>query len=118
EWSVCCEMPVNAESLAYVILSSVLRRCDSVGSLLQYVYGVASAKGSHHGVADGPWSCLARRMVLTTGQYVILHYEAWKSGGRARPDRSAPGADPPRRRCWRGILGRLKFREAITPRTR
>ena len=54
--------------------------------LLQYVYGVASAKGSHHGVTNEAWSRLARRMVFITGQYMIQHYGAWKS---------APGTPPP-----------------------
>ena len=61
--------------------------------LLQYVYGVASAKGSHHGVTSEAWSRLARRMLFTTGQYVIQHYATWKQNGRttaAPPKRPSP----------------------------
>ena len=49
--------------------------------LLQYVYSIASAKGSHHGTTDEAWTCLARRMVWTAGEYLLTRYEAWKSGG-------------------------------------
>ncbi len=57
--------------------------------LLHYVYGVASAKGSHHGVTNEAWSRLARRMVFITGQYVIQHYAAWKA---AAPEPAIPAA--------------------------
>ncbi len=53
--------------------------------LLQYVYSVASAKGSHHGVTDEAWTRLARRMVWTAGQYLLTRYEVWKSGGMTQP---------------------------------
>ena len=53
--------------------------------LLQYVYGVASAKGSHHGVTDEAWTRLARRMVWTAAQYLLTRYEVWKSGGMREP---------------------------------
>ena len=49
--------------------------------LLQYVYRVASAKGSHHGVTDEAWTRLARRMVWTAAQYLLTRYALWKSGG-------------------------------------
>ncbi|GAG12161.1 unnamed protein product, partial [marine sediment metagenome] len=75
--------------------------------LLQYVYGVASAKGSHHGVTDEAWSRLARRMVFTTAQYVLQRYAAWKHNGptRAPPASASPDAsrNDPRSR-W---LGRI-----------
>ncbi len=61
--------------------------------LLHFVYSIASAKGSHAGVTDAAWSRLARRMVFTTGQYLIQHYETWKSAGAgtfaADPDAQA-----------------------------
>ncbi len=53
--------------------------------LLQYVYSVASAKGSHHGVTDEAWTRLARRMVWTAGQYLLTRYEVWKSSGMTEP---------------------------------
>ena len=49
--------------------------------LLQYVYSIASAKGSHHGATDEAWTRLARRMVWTTSEFLLTRYEAWKSGG-------------------------------------
>jgi len=61
--------------------------------LLQFVYSVASAKGSHAGVTDAAWSRLARRMVFTTGQYLIQHYETWKTGG-ARESPADPDSQP------------------------
>ncbi len=66
--------------------------------LLQYVYSVASAKGSHHGVTDETWCRLARRMVFTAGQYLLQRYSAWEHNGR--PVAAAPGkrSGPPRRR--------------------
>ncbi len=78
--------------------------------LLQYVYGVASAKGSHHGVTNEAWSRLARRMVFTTGQYVIQHYEAWKSAPRALL--RSPDAQPPvsHKSRWRRCLSALTRR--------
>ena len=60
--------------------------------LLQYIYSVASAKGSHPGVTTEAWSRLARRMVHVAAQYFLARYEAWKSNGRrtTRPAASAP----------------------------
>ena len=58
--------------------------------LLQYVYGVASAKGCHPGVVSEVWSRLARRMVFITAQYMIQHYAAWKSTPPGTP--AAPRA--------------------------
>ena len=49
--------------------------------LLQYVYSIASAKGSHHGATDEAWTRLARRMVWTAGEHLLTRFEAWKSGG-------------------------------------
>ena len=71
--------------------------------MLQYVYSVASAKGSHHGVTDEAWTRLARRMVWVAGQYLLAHYEAWKSGHRKHP---AVGRLD-RRRFGRSIIKRL-----------
>lgn len=51
--------------------------------LLHFVYGIASAKGSHHGVTDEAWAELARRIVFVTGRYLILRYGEWKDGRRA-----------------------------------
>ncbi len=75
--------------------------------LLQSVYGVASAKGSHHGVTDEAWSRLARRMVYTTGQYVIHRYETWKRNGCAHGGNSAAVAGSSRRSSrgsWWGMI--------------
>lgn len=57
--------------------------------LLHFVYGLASAKGSHHGVTDEAWSRLARRMVFAAGQYVIEHYAVWKSAAPAERTQAA-----------------------------
>ena len=72
--------------------------------LLQYIYSVASAKGSHHGVADEPWSRLARRVVFATAQYLLQRYAAWKHQGRPVPTSPGRRSSPARRR-WlpRGI---------------
>jgi hypothetical protein len=64
--------------------------------LLQYVYGVASAKGSHHGVTDETSCRLARRMVFTAGQYLLQRYSAWSHNGRAVAAAPAKQAAPPR----------------------
>ena len=81
--------------------------------LLQYVYGVASAKGSHHGVTNEAWSRLARRMIFTTGQYLIQHYEAWKSAApralQRSPDAQQPASDKSGwRRCLSALTRRLR----------
>ncbi len=83
--------------------------------LLQYVYGVASAKGSHHGVTNEAWSRLARRMVFTTGQYMIEHYAAWKDGERPRPPAGPPVPCASRRGSWRGWLARVVLRVRQAP---
>ncbi|MCH7908651.1 MAG: hypothetical protein IIB38_03435 [Candidatus Hydrogenedentes bacterium] len=54
--------------------------------VLQYVYSVASAKGSHHGVTDKAWTGLIRGMVCTTAAYLLARYEAWKSVGMTDPN--------------------------------
>lgn len=78
--------------------------------LLQYVYSVASAKGSHHGVTDEAWTRLARRIVFAAGQYLVQRYTAWKHTGR--PVAPPPGNEPPPSRCgWlrraiRSLTGR------------
>ena len=68
--------PVVARQKPLEILSAVSDR-----DLLQYVYSIASAKGSHHGVTDETWTRLARRMVWIVAQYLLNRFEAWKSGG-------------------------------------
>jgi hypothetical protein len=81
--------------------------------LLLHVYGIASAKGAHHGVADAAWSRLARRIIWTTAQYLLRRYETWK---RTAPERrarrvcgaTAPPPAPPMAgfwRRWRAWLG-------------
>lgn len=47
--------------------------------LLAHVYGIASAKGSHLGVADEAWCRLARRIVHTTADYLLHRYAAWQT---------------------------------------
>ena|GEM_PF-2244375 len=81
--------------------------------LLQYVYGVSSAKGSHHGVTDEAWSRLARRMVWTAGQYVIHRYAAWKRAGRRRraagvSPRGGPAQSASGWRWWSVLAGYLR----------
>ena len=68
---------------------------------------MASAKGSHHGVTNEAWSRLARRMVFTTGQYVIDHYGTWKDGERLRPPTGPPVPSASRNGSWRGWLPRV-----------
>jgi len=71
--------------------------------LLQYVYSVASAKGSHHGVTDEAWARLARRMVFTTGQYVMQRYAGWRHNGRPTAPPERQPASPRRRWLPRAI---------------
>jgi hypothetical protein len=76
--------------------------------LLQFVYSVASAKGSHAGVTDASWSRLARRMVFTTAQYLIQHYETWKAGGaRESPADRDPRSCVTAKSRWRRWLSRV-----------
>jgi hypothetical protein len=70
--------------------------------LLQYVYSVASAKGSHHGVTDETWCRLARRMVFAAGQYVIQRYAKWEDDGRAGASVAQPGRAGHPRDGWVG----------------
>jgi hypothetical protein len=58
-------------------------------TLLQRVYAVASAKGSHHGPADQPWCTLTRQLVRATAHYVLDRYAAWRAPRRL----SLAGAD-------------------------
>jgi hypothetical protein len=69
--------------------------------LLQHVYGIASAKGSHHGMTDELWCRLARRMVGTTGHYLIHRYRTWthdgcpcRSDGKSAVEPSATSEQP------------------------
>ena len=86
--------------------------------LLRHVYGIASAKGSHHGVTDELWCRLARRMVGTTGRYLIHRYQMWTDDGCPGPpgDKSAvepSAASPaPLNGSWRHRLVRLLGLEA------
>ena len=50
--------------------------------LLQGIYSMASAKGSHQGVTDATWTRLARQIVFATGQYLVRRYVDWKQAGR------------------------------------
>lgn len=75
--------------------------------LLQWVYSVASAKGSHHGVTDEAWTRLARRIVLATAQHLLQRYTAWKRNGRP----IATSLKPARRRWLPHGIKRLVFRE-------
>jgi hypothetical protein len=77
--------------------------------LLQYVYSVASAKGSHHGVTDETWCRLARRMVFTTGQYVMQRYATWcHDGPPTAPREERPASS---RRRWLARVIRTLVRE-------
>ncbi|MCH8243745.1 MAG: hypothetical protein IH897_14210 [Planctomycetes bacterium] len=51
--------------------------------LLQYVYSVASGKGSHHRVTDRAWTRLARRMVWTGwfGAGLWGRFTPWMAAG-------------------------------------
>lgn len=69
--------------------------------LLQYVYSVASAKGSHHGVTDEAWTRLARRIVFSTGQYLLQRYAAWEHTPRPAAVPSKGGSHG---RWWSKIL--------------
>ncbi len=62
--------------------------------LLQHVYGIASAKGSHHGLTDELWCRLARRMVGTTGQYLIHRYRVWTGEGCPCPSDGKSAVEP------------------------
>ncbi len=83
--------------------------------LLQWVYGVASAKGSHHGVTDEAWARLVRRVVLATSHYLLHRYAAWKRQGRATDQgavKRAAASPAPVNVSWRHRLVRLLGLEA------
>jgi hypothetical protein len=86
--------------------------------LLQHVYGIASAKGSHHGLTDELWCRLARRMVGTTGHYLIHRYQAWTDDGCPGPSDDKGAVEPsaaspaPTNGSWRHRLVRLLGLEA------
>ena len=84
------------------LLQATLIDADE-NDLLQYVYSVASAKGSHHGVTDEAWARLARRMVFTTGQYVMQRYAGWRHNGRPTAPPERQPASPRRRWLPRAI---------------
>jgi hypothetical protein len=85
--------------------------------LLHFVYGLSSAKGSHHGVPDEDWSRLARRMVFCTADYVLRRYATCKQHApqpavpaprQTSPPRSKPGGT--RRRFLRRLRKWLRRR--------
>ncbi len=74
--------------------------------LLQFVYSVASAKGSHHGVTDEAWTRLARRIVFAAGQHTVQRYAAWKRNGMPVTPPPDKAASRPRRN-WLSFWRRL-----------
>ncbi len=86
--------------------------------LLRHVYGIASAKGSHHGLTDELWCRLARRMVGTTGRYLIHRYQVWTDDGCPGPPGDKGAVEPsapspaPTNGSWRHRLVRLLGLEA------
>ncbi len=88
--------------------------------LLQHVYSIASAKGSHHGVTDEPWCRLARRMVGTTGRYLIHRYRVWTHDGCPDTVSNQSAVEPsvpspaPVNGSWRHRLVRLLGLEATS----
>lgn len=77
----------------FLVDTGFLDACES--DLLHFVYGLSSAKGSHHGVADEDWSRLARRMVFCAMDYVLGRYAEWKQRAPQPAVRSAPATSPP-----------------------
>ncbi|MGD8451608.1 MAG: hypothetical protein PVJ57_07290 [Phycisphaerae bacterium] len=67
--------------------------------LLQFVYSMASARGSHYGVTDEAWTRLARRIIFAVGQYFTLRYATWKRNGR-QPAPPAVSCRQPTPRSW------------------
>lgn len=67
--------------------------------MLQFVYSVASVKGSHQGVTDEAWTRLARRIVFAAVQYVTQRYTGWKRNGRST---APPAGEQPKstRQSW------------------
>lgn len=58
---------------------------EDENDVLAYVYGIASAKGCHPGATSEIWCRLVRRMIFTTGQYLIQRYQARKPTTVGRP---------------------------------
>ena len=85
--------------------------------VLHFVYGLGSAKGSHHGVPDEAWNHLARRMVSCTCAYLLHRLAEWKQ--RPPEDRtpsvttdSAPAdTASPAQKLWPRWWQRLSFRQ-------
>ncbi|MGD8451197.1 MAG: hypothetical protein PVJ57_05210 [Phycisphaerae bacterium] len=67
--------------------------------LLQYVYSIASARGSHYGVTDDAWTRLARRIVFIVGQHFTQRYTIWKQNGR-QPASLPTNHPQPASRSW------------------
>jgi hypothetical protein len=85
--------------LAYRYLHTTHFLDDEEELLLQRVYGLASAKGAHHGVTDAAWCHLARQFVATTGEYLLQRYVTWTRQRALRAiDRHAEAERRPRAR--------------------
>lgn len=80
--------------------------------LLQNVYGMASAKGSHQGVTDEAWCRLARRMIWTTGYYLLGRYDAWKRSGHRPTVLTGRAGKSLGKGTWRDGLSKLVHRVA------
>ncbi len=100
---------VSQNGTAFRTFRRRLQACGFIDAdendLVQYVYGIASIKGSHRGIADEAWMRLARRMVFATGHYLLGRYVEWKRGGRAcsRGEAVSSGCgESSRRRGWVG----------------
>ncbi|MGD8452700.1 MAG: hypothetical protein PVJ57_12850 [Phycisphaerae bacterium] len=83
--------------------------------LLQYVYSMASARGSHYGVTDDAWTRLARRIVFIVGQHFTQRYTIWKQNGRQPPPHPANHPQPPPRSWLSRLLATLLPRRQPAP---
>jgi hypothetical protein len=83
--------------------------------LLQYVYSVATARGSHYGVTDDAWTGLARRIVFAAGQYFTQRYAIWKQNGRQPASPPANHRQPPPRSWLPRLLATLLPRRQPPP---
>ncbi|MGD8454053.1 MAG: hypothetical protein PVJ57_19745 [Phycisphaerae bacterium] len=83
--------------------------------LLQYVYSMASARGSHYGVTDDAWTRLARRIVFLVGQHFTQRYTIWKRNGRQPPPHPANHPQPAPRSWLLRLLATILPRQGDTP---
>ncbi|MGD8454577.1 MAG: hypothetical protein PVJ57_22410, partial [Phycisphaerae bacterium] len=83
--------------------------------LLQYVYSVATARGSHYGVTDDAWTHLARRIVFAAGQYFTQRYTIWKQNGRQPASPPANHPQPASRSWLPRLLATLLLRRQPPP---